>query len=199
MKERFANNQEDLLIRNGRIYTMDDADTLAQAVLIHGGCVAAVGSQRDVEQMARAGTPTLDLDGAFAVPGLLDTHPHLLHYGALEQPLIKIWDCRNHDEIVARIRERAGQQRPSEWLQASPVGEPHFFFRRSYRDLNEGMLPNRWVLDPASTHHPIVIQAWAPVRHTGSRSIVIFHCTIFRLDVPGLSLPPRTEAWLSLP
>jgi len=32
MKERFANNQEDLLIRNGRIYTMDDADTLAQVL-----------------------------------------------------------------------------------------------------------------------------------------------------------------------
>jgi predicted amidohydrolase YtcJ len=36
MKEQVANNQEDLLIRNGRIYTMDDADTVAQAVLIHG-------------------------------------------------------------------------------------------------------------------------------------------------------------------
>src|SRR6266545_2793229 len=126
MKERFANNQEDLLIRNGRIYTMDDADTLAQAVLIHGGCVAAVGSQRDVEQMARAGTPTLDLDGAFAVPGLLDTHPHLLHYGALEQPLIKIWDRRNHDEIVARIRERAGQQRPSSGCRRVPSASRTF-------------------------------------------------------------------------
>jgi predicted amidohydrolase YtcJ len=117
-----------------------------------------------VEQIAHPGTATLDLDGAFAIPGLLDTHPHLLHYGALEQSLIKIWDCRNHDEIVARIHERAGQQRPGEWLQTTPVGEPHFFFRRSYRDLNEGILPNRWVLDRTSTHHPIVIQAWAPVR-----------------------------------
>jgi predicted amidohydrolase YtcJ len=152
MKEQYANNQEDLLLRNGRIYTMDAADTVAQAMLIHGGRVAAVGSRRDVEQMARLGTATLDLDGAFVVPGLLDTHPHLLHYGVLEEPLIKIWDCRNYDEIVARIAARAGQQPPGEWLQATPVGEPHFFFCRSYRDLNEAILPNRWVLDRASTH-----------------------------------------------
>jgi predicted amidohydrolase YtcJ len=143
---------------------MDDADTVAEAVLVHGGRVAAVGSRREVERMARPGAETLDLDGAVAVPGLLDTHPHLLHYGTLEAPLVPIWTCRDHDEIVARLAERAGQVPPGEWLQATPVGEPHYFFRRSYRDLNEGVLPDRRVLDRASARHPIVIQAWAPVR-----------------------------------
>lgn len=45
MKEHVAKNpkQEDLLIRNGRIYTMDDADTVAQAVLISTNCYRYLG------------------------------------------------------------------------------------------------------------------------------------------------------------
>ncbi len=141
----------DLLIENGCIYTMDDAGAVVEAVLVHDGRVVAAGSRTDVARMARPGTATLDLAGAFAVPGLLDTHPHLLHYGLAEAPLVKIWDCRDHAEIAERARHRP----PGEWLQATPVGEPHF--RRSYRDLKEGILPDRLVLDRASTRHPIVI------------------------------------------
>jgi hypothetical protein len=32
----------------------------------------------------------------------------------------------------------------------TPVGEPHYFIRRSYRDLAEGALPDRHVLDRAT-------------------------------------------------
>jgi predicted amidohydrolase YtcJ len=46
---------------------------------------------------------------------------------------------------------------------ATPVGEPHYFLRRSYRDLAEGQLPDRWTLDRATSAHPVMIQAWAPV------------------------------------
>jgi len=45
----------------------------------------------------------------------------------------------------------------------TPVGEPHYFLRRSWRDLAEGALPDRHVLDRATREHPVFIQAWAPV------------------------------------
>ena len=45
----------------------------------------------------------------------------------------------------------------------TPVGEPHFFVTRSWRDLAEGRLPDRQVLDRATRGHPVMIQAWAPV------------------------------------
>jgi predicted amidohydrolase YtcJ len=44
----------------------------------------------------------------------------------------------------------------------TPVGEPHYFIRRSARDLKEGELPMREALDRATRRHPVVIQAWAP-------------------------------------
>ncbi len=153
-----------LLIYDARIYTMDARDTIADAVLISKGKIAAIGPKKVVEPLASRSARRLSAQGAAIVPGLLDTHPHLLHYGSLEEPLVKIWDCRNQGEIVGRIAQRAKAEPEGEWLQATPVGEPHFFHRRSYKDLVEGILPDRWSLDKASTKHPIVIQAWGPVR-----------------------------------
>ena len=54
------------------------------------------------------------------------------------------------------------RRRREKWVRATPVGEPHYFQRRSYRDLVEGELPNRHVLDRATTDHPVIIEAWAP-------------------------------------
>ena len=45
---------------------------------------------------------------------------------------------------------------------ATPVGEPHYFFRRGYGDLAEGDLPDRRTLDRATDRHPVMIQAWSP-------------------------------------
>lgn len=154
----------ELLIHNGRIHTMDARSTVAEAVLVRGGRVAAVGTRAEVAPKASARAASLDLEGAYAVPGLIDTHPHLLHFGALEHPLVRLWDCRTQAEIVGRLAEAASRTAAGEWIQGTPIGEPHFFFRRSYRDLAEGALPDRRLLDRASREHPIVIQAWAPVR-----------------------------------
>lgn len=156
--------EPDLLISSGNVLTMDDGDRRAEAVLVRDGAIVAVGTEREVKDSARAGFQRLDAAGATALPGLLDTHPHLLHYGSIEEDLIRIWDCQDHDEIVATIAKRAATETPGTWLQTTPVGEPHFFHRRSFRDLKEGVLPDRWALDRASTDNPIVIQAWGPVR-----------------------------------
>ncbi len=161
---REQHEDQDLVIVNGNVLTMDSIDTQSEAVLISGGKVVAVGSNRDLEEMAGPDTKRLDVNGAPVLPGLLDTHPHLQGFGLMEELLIKIWNCRNHNEIVATIAPHAERKPKGTWLQTTPVGEPHFFHRHSYRDLEEGILPNRKVLDQASTEHPIVIQAWAPVR-----------------------------------
>lgn len=77
--------------------------------------------------------------------------------------MLDIGDCRNHREIVERIRARAAVTPPGEWIVTTPVGEPHYFVRRSYLDLDERRLPDRHVIDSATTDHPVHIEAWAPV------------------------------------
>jgi hypothetical protein len=153
----------DTLYGGGRIRPMRVGAEAAEALLERDGRVVAVGGRDEVESLAAPGARRVDLRGATLLPGLIDTHPHLLHFAALEAPLVPIWDARSHGEIVERIRLRATDTAAGEWIMTTPVGEPHYFLRRSWRDLAEGRLPDRHVLDRATSAHPVLIQAWAPV------------------------------------
>ena len=105
----------------------------------------------------------VDVRGATILPGLVDTHPHVLHFGVFAHPLVDLSDARSHDDIVSacgrgrRPRRRASGSWPrpsaSRTTSSAAPGE----------DLAEGRLPDRSVLDRATTDHPVFIQAWAPV------------------------------------
>ena len=72
----------DMILYNGKIVTVDNNSTIAQAVAITGNKIAAVGTDRDVQAMAGPNTQKLDLKGRTVIPGIIDTHRHM--YGAAE-------------------------------------------------------------------------------------------------------------------
>ncbi len=148
---------------NATVVTCDPQNTVADAVALDGGRIVAVGSETDVRSSVGPGADVVDLGGATVLPGLIDTHPHLMHFGALAEPLVDITDATSHRDIAARVAWRAAEVPAGEWIMTTPVGEPHYFLRRSYRDLAEGTLPDRTILDRAAPRHPVFIQAWAPV------------------------------------
>jgi predicted amidohydrolase YtcJ len=141
---------------------MDGAAAPPEAVLVKGGRIAAVGTRDDMRSAAGRDARVIDVAGAAIMPGLIDTHPHLLHFAAREHALVKLFDAKDHADIVERIRAKAKTTPKGQWILCSPVGEPHYFIRRSYRDLPERRLPDRHVLDRATADHPVHIQAWAP-------------------------------------
>ena len=154
--------QVEVAYTGGEVLLNGGAET-AEAVLVHDGRVAAVGTTADVLRAAGPHVERQHLDGATVIPGLIDTHPHLLHFAAFKAPLVDISGARNHDDILDAIRRKADQTPKGEWIMTTPVGEPHYFHRRSYRNLAEGSLPESHVLDRATRDHPVMIQAWAPV------------------------------------
>jgi hypothetical protein len=135
----------------------------AEALALRDGRILAAGTTDAVRAAAGPEAREVVLDGATVLPGLIDTHPHLAHFGVFAEPLVDLSDARSHAQIVERIAARAAQTPAGDWIMASPVGEPHYFQRRSWRDLEEGVLPGRTELDRATTEHPVIIQAWAPV------------------------------------
>jgi predicted amidohydrolase YtcJ len=147
----------------GRVLVCDGATPPTDALAVRDGRVAGVGARDAMLRLAGPGAQVVDVRGATILPGFIDTHPHVLHFGAFAEPLVDIADARSHDEIAARIRARAATTPRGEWIMTTPVGEPHYFIRRSWRDLAEGRLPDRRVLDRAAPRHPVFVQAWAPV------------------------------------
>ncbi len=155
--------QERTLYSGGTILPLAGQAQRCEAIVVEGRRILGVGRRDDMRTLAGRGTRHVDLGGATVMPGLVDGHPHMLHFGALECGLVNLLDATSHADIVARIRARAAVTPPGEWILTTPVGEPHYFQRRSYRDLVEGRLPDRTVLDHATSAHPVFIQAWAPV------------------------------------
>lgn len=160
---------ETVLYRGGRVRCMTGSAAGVrggtyppQALVTRGGLVLGTGSDEDMKALAGRAARVVELGGATVLPGFVDTHPHLFHFSVLAYPLVKLFDAVSYDDIVARIRARAATTPDGEWINCSPIGEPHYFLRRSWRDLAEGLLPDRHVLDRASSRHPIWLQAWGP-------------------------------------
>ena len=158
-----ADSSPTTLYAGGRVYALDGRTPPGEAIVLRDGKVAGLGSESDMRRLAGPGAEHIDVRGAAIMPGLVDTHPHLLHFGSFAYPLVDIADARSHADIVERVRARAARTPAGEWIMTTPVGEPHYFIRRSYRDLSERRLPDRHVLDAATRDHPVFIQAWAPV------------------------------------
>jgi predicted amidohydrolase YtcJ len=161
--------RETVVFVGGRVHVMDGASRAQDALVIRDGRVLAAGPEAAMRTLAGRDARTIDVQGATIMPGLVDTHPHVLHFAARLRAVVDITDARDHADIVARIRARAARTPAGEWIQTTPVGEPHFFIRRSYRDLAERRLPDRHVLDQATSDHPVFIQAWGRPRPTSAR------------------------------
>ena len=110
-----ADSSAHLVLSNGRIYTMDSTQSLAQAVVVRGQHIIAVGSDSEVEQHIGRSTEVIDLEGATVFPGLIDAHGH---YMSLGESLIGI-DLRapkSWNEIVELVADAVADAGPGEWI-----------------------------------------------------------------------------------
>src|SRR5436190_11292118 len=70
--------QADLILSNGKIVTVDERFTIAQAVAVRGDRIVAVGTNQEIGQLAGPNKRRIDLRGRTVTPGLIDNHMHLL-------------------------------------------------------------------------------------------------------------------------
>ena len=82
--QRADDGPVDLIIVNGKVFTGDES--LAEAVAVQGNKVLRVGTNREIQRLARAQTTVIDAKGGSVLPGFNDAHLHLLSGGlALDQ------------------------------------------------------------------------------------------------------------------
>jgi predicted amidohydrolase YtcJ len=104
-----------LLLRGGRIITVDDARPEAQAMAIRGDTIVALGSDQEIQRYVGAATTVIDLKGALATPGFIDAHVHFTGVGEAARNL-KLSTAKNWDDIVRMVAAAAKTARPGEWI-----------------------------------------------------------------------------------
>ena len=137
----------DLVLVNGRIYTVDDTRPVAEAFAVKHDRFVAVGSTSDINNLVTRNTEVLDVGGKTVTPGFIDAHSHPAYGGIYELTQVNL-DLRSIVEIQAALRERAANTPPGEWV----VG-----FKYDDTKVREGRRLTRRDLDEAVPNHPVQV------------------------------------------
>jgi predicted amidohydrolase YtcJ len=106
----------DLILTNGKIVTVDERFSIAQAVAIGDGRIIAVGTDKEIQALAGRTTRRVDLAGKTVVPGLIDNHMHLLRAGTTWQREVRLDGVPSRKQALDLIRERAKAIQAGEWI-----------------------------------------------------------------------------------
>jgi predicted amidohydrolase YtcJ len=104
-----------LVLRNGKVVTVDDAMPEARAIAIRGYTIAAVGSDADIQPYIGPATEVIDLDGKLAIPGFIEGHGHYMGLGRARM-ILDLTTVNNFDDIVAMVRDAVAKARPGDWI-----------------------------------------------------------------------------------
>ena len=105
----------DLVLRGGKIVTVDTERPEADAIAVRGDTIVALGSNQDIQPYIGSTTRVIDLKGALAVPGLIDAHIHFTGVGEAARNL-KLATAKNWDDIVRMVGDAATKAKPGEWI-----------------------------------------------------------------------------------
>jgi hypothetical protein len=106
----------DLIYTNGNFTTLDRSNPAAQAVAVTNGRFAAVGSVHDIGALADATTRVIDLKGRRVIPGLIDSHMHIIR-GGLNYNLELRWDgVRSLAEAMTMLKQQVAITPPPQWV-----------------------------------------------------------------------------------
>lgn len=108
--------EADLILRNGRVVTLDTEGRVASAIAIREGQVLAVGSDADVQQYQAGATRVVDLGGRTVIPGLNDSHIHVIR-GGLNYNLELRWEgVPTLASALDMVRRQAERTPAGQWV-----------------------------------------------------------------------------------
>jgi predicted amidohydrolase YtcJ len=139
--------QPELIFKNGKILTVDEKNSTAQAVGIRENKFCAVGSNEEVLATAGPDTKIVDLKGKTAIPGIIDSHNHVHSAGQLMEGIM-LFGIDSLEGLKEVIAKKAAETPKGEWIIGGGWIESQF---KEYR------MPTRWDLDEAAPDHPVVL------------------------------------------
>lgn len=138
----------DLIMHNGLIRTQDPSRPEARALAVDHGRILAVGSDSDIRKEFPRTRSTIDLAGRLVLPGLVDTHTHLLSWAQVRRQG-DLLSAPTRDAFLERLAGEAAGRPKGEWVQAWGLDEGIW---------PENRMPDRTELDAAAPDHPVFLR-----------------------------------------
>src|SRR5690625_1792343 len=144
-----SSKDADIVFYNGKVITIDNRNTITEAIAIKNNKVLAVGSDNTVKNYISDDTKIINLNGRSLLPGFIDAHVHLSIYGSL---LLDI-NCQQSsinslNDLFNELKEKTTITEKGKWIRAWSFSED---------TVKDKRLPTKEELDMISKDHPIVI------------------------------------------
>ncbi|MCI0703650.1 MAG: amidohydrolase [Planctomycetia bacterium] len=167
-------NPADIIVHNGKVLTVDEKFSTAEAVAVRGGKIVAVGTSADVLKLKGPKTRVIDAKGNTVMPGLYDSHTHPVGAASSEVgdpiPLL-----RSIPEVLDFIKKRAADTPEGKWIVIR-----YAFPTR----LKEARFPTKAELDSVSPKHPVLYHA-GPAGLANSKALEVSGVTKDTKDPPA--------------
>jgi predicted amidohydrolase YtcJ len=138
----------DLVLLNGKIWTVNPAQPVAQAVACRTGRIAAVGSDAEIQSLVRSSTRVINLHGRFALPGFNDAHVHFLSGG---QSLTGV-------QLRTAKSEQEFRDRLSRYVERLPRGRWVTGGNWDHENWSPPRLPSRRLIDDVIPDNPVFVK-----------------------------------------
>jgi len=149
----------DLILTNGAVHTVDAARSVHQAIAVADGRIAAVGSAREMAELAGPATRVVDVEGGMVLPAFQDAHCHLGEAG-YGRTLCDLHESAGADSHLRRIADYARAHPDRPWIVGGGWQSNDFPGGIATRDLLDAVVSDRPVVLTTSDVHG----AWANTR-----------------------------------
>lgn len=141
-----GNDPSATLLVTGNIWTADKNRPNAEAVAINGDKIIAVGKRDELRHLCTSSTRVIDAGSGLVVPGLIDSHIHLVD-GGLRLASVQLRDANSREEFARRIGDFAKKQPPGTWITGGDWDHT----------LWGGEVPSRDWIDAVTPNNPVWI------------------------------------------
>ena len=139
----------DLILKKANVITMDSRQPAAELVAIKGDKIWLVASNEELESVTGVKTKVIDSQGKTVVPGFNDAHCHVFSFIRKLLSLdLSPSAVSSIADIKVAIRQKTQNTPSGKWLTGTGYNEFYLAERRH---------PNRWDIDEAAPHHPVVL------------------------------------------
>lgn len=139
----------DLALINGKIITVDEKFSIAEAVSVKDGKIQHVGTTEEVKKLTGPATKVVNLEGKTVMPGLFDSHLHVTGTGSA----LMMINCRTPpmhsiEDMKKAVAEKVKETKPGEWILGRGWDQAKLAEKRN---------PTRWDLDEVAPDNPVTL------------------------------------------
>ncbi|MDX2222446.1 MAG: amidohydrolase [Rhodospirillaceae bacterium] len=127
----------DVILRNAQVTTLDRANPAATALAVKDGLIAAIGDDQDVMPLAGPKTRVIDLNRRRVVPGLNDSHTHLIRGGLNYNMELRWENVASLADALTMLKRQAERTPPPQWVRVVGGWSEHQFAERRMPTLDE--------------------------------------------------------------